>query len=207
MNIQMQTGGVFILLLLLYFYKRQDTVDLYTGKVFLRALYITLACLILDILSIVLIVNQSHLPTWLVKAECKAYLVSLVVTGYIAFAYASADIHHLVKSDTFTRWLGLAVIAVAVLIFALPISTYYNGQNVVYTYGWACSATYAGALLLIMATLIKIFFARESNESQTPQCDPVVDDHMDCGSSDTVLKRQAFVSWFRKRFGNRDLIF
>ncbi len=157
MNIQMQTGGVFILLLLLYFYKRQDTVDLYTGKVFLRALYITLACLILDILSIVLIVNQSHLPTWLVKAECKAYLVSLVVTGYIAFAYASADIHHLVKSDTFTRWLGLAVIAVAVLIFALPISTYYNGQNIVYTYGWACSATYAGALLLIMATLIKIF--------------------------------------------------
>lgn len=157
MNIQMQTGGVFILLLLVYFYKRQHTIGLYTGRLFLRALYLTIACLILDILSIVLIVNQSHLPIWLVKTECKAYLVSLVTTGYIAFAYASADIHHLAGADKFTRRLGFVVAAIAILIFALPISTYYDGHNIVYTHGPACSATYAGALLMIMATLLKIF--------------------------------------------------
>lgn len=157
MNIQMQTGGVFILLLLVYFYKRQHTIGLYTGRLFLRALYLTIACLILDILSIVLIVNQSRLPIWLVKTECKAYLVSLVTTGYIAFAYASADIHHLVGADKFTRRLGLVVVAIAILIFVLPISTYYDGHNIVYTHGLACSATYAGALLMIMATLLKIF--------------------------------------------------
>ena len=157
MNIQMQTGGVFILLLLLYFYKRQHTIGLYTGRLFLRALYITIACLILDILSIVLIVNQAQLPIWLVKTECKAYLVSLISTGYIAFAYASADIHHLVRADKFTRRLGMVVAVLAILIFALPISTYYDGENIVYTYGLACSATYVGALLLILATLLKIF--------------------------------------------------
>ena len=55
MNIQMQLGGICILLLLLYFYKRQGTLGLYISKLFLRALYITFCCLVLDILSIVLI--------------------------------------------------------------------------------------------------------------------------------------------------------
>lgn len=157
MNIQMQAGGILILLLLLYFYKRQDTIGLYTGKLFLRALYITFACLVLDILSIILIVHQEQFPIWLVKSECKAYLVSLVVCGYIAFAYASADIHRLSKADKFTRRLGFGVMMVAVLIFALPIQIYYDGNNVVYTHGPACSATYAGALLLILATLLEIY--------------------------------------------------
>ena len=136
MNIQMQMGGIFILFLLLYFYKRQDTIGLYTGKVFLRALYITFSCLLLDILSIILIVNQERLPIWLVRVECKAYLFSLVMCGYIAFAYTSADIRRLTKADKFIRRLGSAVATVAVLIFVLPIHTYYDGRGVVYTYGW-----------------------------------------------------------------------
>lgn len=157
MNIQMQTGGIFILLLLLYFYKRQDTIGLYTGKLFLRALYITISCLVLDILSIILIVNQEQLPIWLVKAECKVYLASLVASGCIAFTYASADIRRLTKADKFIRRLGLAAIAIAVLIFVLPIHTYYDGFGVVYTYGLACYATYMGALLFILATLVEVF--------------------------------------------------
>lgn len=157
MNIQMQMGGIFILFLLLYFYKRQDTIGLYTGKVFLRALYITFSCLLLDILSIILIVNQERMPIWLVRVECKAYLFSLVMCGYIAFAYTSADIRRLTKADKFIRRLGSAVATVAVLIFVLPIHTYYDGRGVVYTYGWACYATYAGALLFILATLVEIY--------------------------------------------------
>lgn len=157
MNIQMQISGIFILLLLLYFYKRQDTIGLYTGKLFLRALYITLSCLVLDILSIILIVNQNRFPIWLVKAECKVYLVSLVLSGYIAFTYASADIRRLTKADKFIRKLGFIFIAIAVLIFALPIHTYYDGSGVVYTYGLACNATYVGALLFTMATLFEIY--------------------------------------------------
>lgn len=39
MNIQMQVCGLIILLLILYFYKRQDTVGLYTEALFRRALY------------------------------------------------------------------------------------------------------------------------------------------------------------------------
>lgn len=157
MNIQMQTGGILILLLLIYFYKRHDTIGLYTGKLFLRALYVAVFCLILDILSIILIVNQEQLPIWLVKAECRGYLVSLVASGYIAFTYASADIRCLVKADKVIWGLGLGVIAIAVLIFTLPIQIYYDGGSTVYTYGPACTATYVGALLFVLATLVEIF--------------------------------------------------
>ncbi len=157
MNIQMQLGGVFVLLLLLYFYKRQGTLGFYTGKLFLRTLYITIACLALDILSIILIVNQDKLPMWLVKAECKAYLVSLVANGYMALVYANADIRKLARADKFTHRLNAAMAGIALFIFASPINTYYDGNNAVYTYGMACMATYVGALLLIVATLIKLF--------------------------------------------------
>lgn len=157
MNIQMQLGGVCILLLLLYFYKRQGNLGLYISRIFLRSLYITFCCLVLDILSIVLIVHQDSVPIWLVKAECKAYLVSLVATGYMALLYANADIRHLAKADKFTIRVTIAVAAVAVLIFISPINIFYDGGNVVYTYGPACSATYVGALVLILATLAKLF--------------------------------------------------
>ena len=157
MNIQMQLGGICILLLLLYFYKRQGTLGLYISRLFLRALYITFCCLVLDILSIVLIVNQDIVPIWIVKAECKAYLVSLISTGYMALLYTNADIRHLAKADKFTIRLTVAVAGVAVLIFISPISIFYEGGNIAYTYGPACIATYAGALILIAATLLKLY--------------------------------------------------
>lgn len=157
MNIILQIGGVCILLLLLYFYKRQGNLGLYIGKIFLRTLYVTLLCLVLDILSIILIVNQQILPPWLVEAECKAYLVSLVVTGYMALIYANADIRHLARADRFTNRVAFAVAGVSLFIFILPIGIFYDGGNVAYTYGMSCYATYAGALILIAATLVKLY--------------------------------------------------
>lgn len=156
MNIQMQMGGLIILLLLLYFYKRQETVGLYTEKLFVRALYITIACVILDMVSIILIINRDKFPLWLVEAECKTYLVSLVANGYMALIYASADVHRLTKADRFVYWISLLVAAVGVLIYILPIEMFYDGGNVVYTYGMACTATYAGAVILILATMAKV---------------------------------------------------
>lgn len=156
MNIQMQMGGVCILMLLLYFYKRQGTLGLYLGRIFLRTVYITLACLVLDILSIVLIVWQDAAPLWLVKAECKTYLVSLVATGYMALIYANADIHHLARADGFAKKVMLVMMGLAALIYALPIHIFYEGGNVAYTYGPSCYAAYAGALILVLIILGKL---------------------------------------------------
>ncbi len=152
MNIQMQFGGLIILLLLLYFYKRHDIVGLYTEKMFLRALYVNIACLVLDILSIVLIVNMDSLPRLLVEVECKAYLVFLVLTGYMALYYASVDVYRLTKANNYVKLCGLATAIDAIAIFILPIEMFHEG-NVVYTYGASCMATYVGAVSLIMLTL------------------------------------------------------
>ncbi|MDE7200916.1 MAG: hypothetical protein K2O91_03205 [Lachnospiraceae bacterium] len=138
MNIQMQVCGLIILLLILYFYKRQDTVGLYTEALFRRALYTCMGCLVLDILSVILIVNQDRFPGLLVRAECKMYLVSLVGTGYAALVYACADVFSLTKMNGFVKRMGFAVAAVGVVIFLLPIHIYCEGRNV-YTYGSACN--------------------------------------------------------------------
>ncbi len=152
MNIQMQVCGLIILLLILYFYKRQDTVGLYTEALFRRALYMCMCCLVLDIVSLILIVKQDSFPGVLVRAECKMYLLSLGGTGYVALVYACADAFGLTHINNFVKRLGIVAAVVGVIIFSLPIYIYCEGRDV-YTYGPSCIATYISAVVLILATL------------------------------------------------------
>lgn len=152
MNIQMQVGGLLILFLLQYFYSRQEVMGLYTEKLFRRALYVTIACLILDIVSVILIVNRDVVPLRLVNLECKAYLVSLIGNGYMALIYACSDIYHKETTSRYAHVLGAAVLMMSIVIFALPIYIFGEG-HVVYTYGPACMATYMSALSLLLGTL------------------------------------------------------
>lgn len=155
MNIQLQVGGLLILFLLKYFYSRQEIMGLYTEKLFRRALHITIICLILDILSVILIVNRDSIPLWLVNLECKAYLVSLIGNGYMAMIYACSDIYHKETTSHYARVFGVAVLVMGTIIFALPISIFCEG-HVVYTYGPACIATYIGALASLGGTFFLI---------------------------------------------------
>lgn len=153
MNIQMQVCGLIIILLILYFYKRQETVGLYTEMLFRRAAYMCIGCLVLDILSVIFIMGRSMLPDLLVRGECKLYLASLVGTGYAALTYACADAFGLMQVNRFIKKMGIAAAAVSVILFLLPIGIYHEGRTV-YTYGPACVATYIGVVLLIIATLV-----------------------------------------------------
>lgn len=155
MNIQMQVGGLLILFLLQYFYSRQEVMGLYTEKLFKRALHVTILCLLLDILSIVLIVNCEMLPLWLVNLECKAYLVSLLGNGYLAMVYACSDIYHKETTSRYAHIFGIGGLLLGALIFALPIRIFHEG-NVVYTYGPACIATYIGAFVSLLGTIFII---------------------------------------------------
>ena len=155
MNIQMQFCGLVILILLLYFYKRQDTVGLFTEILFKRALYTSIVCLVLDIVSVYLIMRMEQFPLLLVQTECKMYLVSLVGTGYVALVYACSDAFRLAKANQIVKMMGIAVAIVALVIFALPIYIF-REENSVYTYGPACAATYIGAVSLILTTLFYV---------------------------------------------------
>lgn len=165
MNIQMQVCGLIVLVLLLYFYKRQDTVGLFTEILFKRALYTCIVCLVLDILSVILIMNMEKLPLPLVRLECKMYLVSLVCTGYVALVYACSDAFRLAKANQIVKMMGIAVIAVSFVIFVLPIRIFREG-TMVYTYGPSCMATYIGAVVLILVTL---FYVTRSKNGMNPR--------------------------------------
>lgn len=165
MNIQMQVCGLIILVLILYFYKRQDTVGLYTETLFRRALYTCIICLVLDILSVVMIMSQAFFPGWLVRAECKLYLLSLGATGYVALVYACADAYGLTRVNQFVKRMGIVAAAVGVLIFLLPIHIYCEGRDV-YTYGPSCIATYISAVLLILVTL---FYTAKRGNGMNPR--------------------------------------
>ncbi len=155
MNIQMQTGGLCLILLVFYCCKRRKTLGFYSGKLFMLILYLTFGCVVLDILSIILIVNKNLFPLWLVNLECKAYLISLGSICGMMLMYANADIRHLAKADRFTICISAVVIAASIFVVLSPISLYQE-DNVTYTYGMACNVTYVGAFLLIMATCFEL---------------------------------------------------
>ena len=147
MNIQMQVGGLLILFLVIFYYKRHGTVGLYAEKLFRRALYVTILCLILDITSIVLITYMDRFPRWLVEFECKA------------LSYASADTHYMLRMNQLVQRFCAAVVIASMMIFLLPINIYCEG-NVVYTYGPACMATYCAALVTIIFTIYTVMTQR-----------------------------------------------
>lgn len=155
MNIQMQIGGLCLILLVFYCCKRRKTLGFYSGKLFMMILYLTFSCVILDILSIILIVNRNVLPLWLVNMECKTYLISLGSICGMMLIYANADIRHLAKADRFTICISVVVIATSLFVALSPISIYQEG-NATYTYGTACNITYVGAFLLIMTTFFEL---------------------------------------------------
>ena len=74
MNIQFQVCGLFILLLLLIFYKSNKTLQLYKEKIFYLVLCIIITSLTLDILSLVAIYYRQVLPISFVRFVCKIYI-------------------------------------------------------------------------------------------------------------------------------------
>ncbi len=155
MNIEMQLCGLVIVLMILHLYNRHEKVGLYTEKLFRFVLAVTIESLVLDILSVVLIANEK-IPRVIVKGECKLYLVSLVMVAYATFAYSSADIARMMRTNKFVRAFGLGASIVCVIILFLPIYIYHEG-DVVYTYGPAVYATYASTVFLIVLLLIGVF--------------------------------------------------
>lgn len=155
MNIEVQCCGLIILALLWFFYFKQRTLGLYSERLFLTTMAFTTVCVVLDILSIIAIVNMQSIPGWLLAFACKTYIVSLVWVGYFGLVYSSTDINDGDEQKQLVKIYTAMVLLGTVIIYALPIRYYLDG-NVVYTYGPSCMATYVFALLFVLATLYKV---------------------------------------------------
>lgn len=166
MNIKMQLCGLTILLLIMFFYNQKEMIGLYTEKIFKCALYVNIYCLSMDILSVIMIVNQDFIPKLLVIAVCKLYIASLVWSGYSALVYASTDAFRIFKTNKMVKIFGFVVLVDTIIIFLTPIYTY-RDRDTVYTYGPSCIATYIGAVIIIIATLlIVILYGRLMNSKR-----------------------------------------
>ena len=96
MNIQVQFSGLLIVSLIMIFFFGNKKIGLYTESIFARVLIGSFVCLVLDITSVIFIVNESPAT----EIICKAYLVSLLWMGFGGFDYIMTDLLRLILTPT-----------------------------------------------------------------------------------------------------------
>ncbi len=156
MNIEIQTCGLVLDILLIYFFLRHETVGLFSERIFRISLVVNTVCIILDITSIIAIVCLGTIPTIVVTVICKLYLVSLLGAAFLGFLYTSNDIQHFREDETFNRILKIILGVACFFVLALPIEFYHSG-DVIYSHGFSTIATYVFALLFILGALVLTF--------------------------------------------------
>jgi EAL domain-containing protein (putative c-di-GMP-specific phosphodiesterase class I) len=156
MNIQVQGCGMAILLTLLFFFLSQKKVGLYTERIFLATLVITLVSVGLDIGSVVAITFDTVIPEILLNLICKSYIVSLIWVGCSAFTYVLTDLCTEKQYIRYMRYVGVILAVESVIIYCLPIQHYHEG-GVIYTYGSSVVMTYVFALIFVIAAFYCMF--------------------------------------------------
>ena len=163
MNIKVQCCGIVLIALLIIIYSHRRNLQLIASKVFQCCLYVTLACLVLDVASIFGIVYRAKLPAFLPIFVCKTYIAFLVFVSMLAVIYVATGVSfHLPYYKKFIiacTSFGLIVIA---LIYALPITIHEDVEkSLAWTSGPSASATYFGVLTLIVINLVQMFRHKE----------------------------------------------
>lgn len=164
MSIRVQICAALIMLVLLYFYRRQRRIGLRTGRAYWRMFCVAFVSISFDIISCVAITNMASLPQWVVALACKTYLASLDCVSGFVLQYLGADIF---KDNTIYRRVMVVytmfIIVGISTIYLLPISYHAGeGEGQLYTYGPSVIATYAFAGATIVAIFVSILISRHN---------------------------------------------
>lgn len=165
MNIELQCCALFIIFTIAVMFHREKKLDLMNRKLFQRAMYACFACLVFDILSVVLI-NMSvleGLDPFITCIVCKLYIMLLVLQGYISYLYVSTNL--LPRDKKWAKIIRLIYHVIfgagEILMFILPIEFTANGR-IVYSYGPSTAVAYALSAIFILSTItITIFYKRQ----------------------------------------------
>ncbi|MCM1257842.1 MAG: EAL domain-containing protein [Roseburia sp.] len=147
-----QCCGIVMILVLLYFFRRQKKVHLHTEQAFFRLACCAILCLCLDISSIIVIDRRAILPSWFVAFVAKFYIVTLPLTVVFAMIYVCSDIYSTKISTKKIQYFCLTFGAIdSLIIFLLPIRYHENETGVVlYTEGPSVTATYIFVALYML---------------------------------------------------------
>lgn len=158
MPIQVQCCGLFLMIMLAYFYVNQKTIKLNTGRAFRNAFFVTFICVIFDILSCIVITNRNVISGILVDFVSKTYLATLVGVAFFALMYIYTDIYTVKSVYNKVMLKYSIVVAVAVLmIYILPIDYFVDDkEGVLYSQGPSCYATYCFALATVIIVTVRL---------------------------------------------------
>ena len=139
-----------VLLFILFF--RQKRVGLYIEQAFIRTLLITMACVILDILSVAAIYYNDRIPETVLALSCKGYLASLPWVGFAANTYITVDTYSEKNSRKRVKLYSLCTLAFNIVVFLLPIRYHMENERV-YTSGPAVTYTYMVVIVYLAGML------------------------------------------------------
>ena len=161
MNIQNQLSGMAIMVLLFILFFRQKRVGLYIEQAFVRTLVITMACVILDILSVIAIYYKDRISEVVLVLSCKGYLASLPWVGFAANTYITVDTYSEKNSRKRVKLYSLCTLALNIVVFLLPIRYHVENKSI-YTSGPAVTYTYIVVLVYLagMLWLLKKYGSR-----------------------------------------------
>ncbi|MDE6601591.1 MAG: EAL domain-containing protein [Lachnospiraceae bacterium] len=154
MNIQAQICGIILLVVMLLFYRRYESLRLNTQIGFQVLLLCMMLCIFLDMLSIWAITRLLLDHRGIVHVICKAYLMSIVLVGLVGFWYECTDVYE----DKKKLWKiaitgGVGWLAGCCVIAFLPLGIYKMGR-VVYTAGPAVMVTYCFTAMFILVNIV-----------------------------------------------------
>ena len=163
MNIATQLCGLAILIVIVFFYYRQQKVDLKSSKLFSYALIADIGCLSLDVASIFGIVYCGHGVSPIVtEILCKLYLMALIFISYIEFAYVVSQMPVTERGGSSIEKSALTIYIITDIIIAVLPIYYTTDGKFTYSYGPACQVSFIIApFFMIMTYLITIYYRKK----------------------------------------------
>ncbi len=162
MNIYTQVCGLIIIGLLIFFYSRQNTLEMESEHRFVILLYISLGCILTDIASAYLCSNYSYGDEARLFFMAKLYLILHVLSTFCAMQYVYSDIcaNSEIKKNKYLfrfSWLIFAAMAGIIIYLSPQIATI--DEKICVT-GTITRADEFFNLLLIIAILALVFIYR-----------------------------------------------
>ena len=157
MNIELQCCALFIIFSITVMFVHEKKLDLMNRRLFQGAILACFACLIFDILSVILInlSVSSGFDPFITGIVCKFYIMLLVLQGFFGYLYASTSLlpRDRIRAKAVRILSQLIFLAGEIMMFLLPISFTASGR-VVYSYGPSTLVAYILSAVYILSTIV-----------------------------------------------------
>lgn len=162
MNIYTQVCGLIIIGLLIFFYSRQNTLEIESEHRFVVLLYVSMGCILTDIASAYLCAHYKLGDETRLFFITRLYIILHILSTFCAMQYVYSDIcaNSEIKKNKYLfrfSWLFFAAMA-GVIIYLSPQIATINGKK--YIVGSIIKADYFFNLLLIIAIFALVFIYR-----------------------------------------------